>query len=109
LGPAQHVEQRVADVRDGARRRHLLERLQLDELAREREQVDRELTLERRQRALRQALDGLLQPRLVCVAVQHAARGIEKHRDGIFLRPKRLRDQRRPPEQHEHARDERRL
>ena len=63
LRAAQHVQQRFADVRDRARRRHLLERRQLDELAGEREQVDGELALERRQRAVRQAVDGLLEPR----------------------------------------------
>ena len=109
LGAAQHVQQRLADVGDGARRRHLLERRQLDEVAGEREKIDGELALERRQRALGEAVDGLLQPRRVLVAVEHAARRVEQHGHGVLLRPQRLRHERGAPQQHEHGGDERRL
>jgi hypothetical protein len=109
LSAAQHVQQRVADVRDGARRRHLLERAQLDDVAGERKQIDGEIAFEGRQRAFRQAVDGLLQPRRVLVAVEHAARGVEQHGDRVLLRPQRLGYERRPPGQHQQRGDERRL
>ena len=78
-------------------------------VAGEREQIHGERALERRQRALGQAVDGLLQPRRVLVAVQHAARRVEQHGHGVLLRPQRLGHERRPPRQHEQRGDERRL
>jgi hypothetical protein len=87
LRAAQHVEQRVADVSDGTRRRHLLEGRQLQHVAGEREQIDVERRLELLERPLLQRFDTLRKPRSFTVAIEHAARSIEQHRHGVLLGP----------------------
>jgi hypothetical protein len=88
-------------VRDRPRRRHLVERRQLEELAGEGKQIDVERRLELRQSVRGETVDGLLQPGRVVLAVQHAARRIEQHGNRVLLRPQRLRHERRSPGQHQ--------
>ena len=64
LRAAQHAQQRVADVRDRPRRGHLLERRQLDHVAREREELTLKFDLSCGSARADSAVDRLLQPRM---------------------------------------------
>src|SRR5690606_37836037 len=86
LRGTQHGQERIADPRPLAGRRHLVQGRQLDELRVEREKLDGKIGGQRRQRVLTERGDRLLQTRALPFAVAHARRRIEQHGNRVLLR-----------------------